>query len=78
MALDKQRIRESMISYLKNRGWTPGNDQLVIDSLPGLWRKLLKEGLLEDATRRGFNFKDFCHVANTMKIIKEFNMEFRY
>ena len=58
-----QKIKDSMLEYLKNRGYPDMTRDAIVVELPRLWDKLNDEGLLTEMINRGFKFEQFQQIA---------------
>ena len=62
-----EKVRKSIEEYLKQVGWTQGNDQIILKELPNLWRKLETDGLMEEIKKKGMTYQHFVNVAHQKK-----------
>lgn len=71
---NKEQIRKIMTAFLVAQGWPhlPNPDQLVFDSLPGMWNELSNAGLIKPE----WLYDEFVQVAhheyNTSELKKRF------
>lgn len=78
----KARIKDSMLAYLKLFGWPDrlSNREILESHLPGMWKKLEKEGLLKTFPDDGLRYKRFVDVAirkvHEAELFKQFGFGF--
>ena len=61
----KMKIKDSMLEYLKPFGYPDRlkNEEIIRSHLPGLWKKIEKEGLLETLRKDGLTYRYFVDTA---------------
>lgn len=72
----REEIKQLMLVHLTSQGWQRGNDQMVFNQLPVMWKKLVESGLIKKFTDLGFSYVYFKKTAERSFLKKEMGINF--